>query len=176
MPKITIASLAALLLVSQSAGAFEFKGIRLNQPLEGPENRFFCEEHKSLFSDVRCLIKPNQRETIAGAQTKLVVIYLIDYKVATIDVSFASSDFGTIKSALTEKYGEGSITSEILSNAFGAKFENETISWTDSEGRMVVRRYAGKIDTGSLVIRSEHALTIFMQRKREQEAQNMGDL
>jgi hypothetical protein len=166
----------ASVLLSQSANSFDFKGISIGKPFEDQHKRYSCEEKKTPLSDVVCHLNQYQQETVAGTEATAVIVYLVDGNVSTISIFFKSAEYDPIKVALITKYGTGKISSETLTNRMGVQFQNETITWNLPDCLMALRRYAGNANSGSLIIRSNEALTKFIERKREQEKQNANDL
>lgn len=174
-----IAAVLQVLLVTAAptfAAELEFKGLRPGLPLTDPENRFSCEDKKSAFADVRCHLRFSLRETIAGAPAELVIVYLIEEKISSISVLFKNENFDGIKLALQNKYGNGAVSHQTLTNRMGATFDNESVKWVNGSDSMTLQRYSGKIDTGSLEIHNAEAVEKFAERKRKLIIKNASDL
>lgn len=73
-------------------------------------------------------------------------------KLHAILLTFDPENFIEISKALTAKYGAPKISSQTLSNRMNAKFENVTAVWRRGTQTLTATRFAGDIETSSLVL------------------------
>jgi hypothetical protein len=161
----------------QSTG-LEFKGIALGSAMATIEDtgRFSCRDPGSPIADRICSLKYNERETIAGVPVRLLLLYYYSGKLETISIAIDEKYFSQVLAALSEKHGPGSVKSETLQNRMGATFENRIVSWRRGEATLDVKRYSGKIDTSSVMYRSDFALQEFARRRKGSVKNNSKDL
>ena len=76
--------------------------------------------------------------------------------VQRIHLNFSESSFEEVRDALLRKFGKPTSTaSNQVQNAFGAKYVNETITWSRSDGtQLLVTRYAGNRERSSVYFSS----------------------
>jgi len=151
----------------------EFKGIRIGSKTADLPNNWRCEYKKTKFSDTVCTA---YKETIAGSPAKLGIVYALDYKVNVISILFGSSEYQQVKLALIEKYGMGDIKDSEVTNKMGARFDNQTVTWTDSANIMTLSKRSGNVDRGDLTIRSTTAVSELRERMESESKANAKDL
>ena len=112
-----------------------------------------------------------QRETIAETPVKYFNIDFFDGKIGDVTVYFNSSARLLVFQALTEKYGNSSARTETLTNRAGAEFENVINTWDRAGERMILKKYAGDVETGSLQIHTriynDYAIEQFKNRGKK---------
>lgn len=68
----------------------------------------------------------------------------------TVHMTFRSNDFENLRGVFIEKYGKPTRDQrEILQNRFGAKFENETLTWAGPNVTVTLNRFASDLESGS---------------------------
>lgn len=137
---------------------FEMKGYKIGDTVPDQETL------KSLCSPyfARKIIKTGNgyclsTGTFAGIENIGLVYHFKDYRIYNVMSDFPLADYLTIKNALQEKYGSPIKTFEsIVSNGFGAKFDQVRTVWGFTDGVLVISRISGKIDrSGFQFINSE---------------------
>jgi hypothetical protein len=106
----------------------------------------------------------------------VLVLYYYAGKLETIGITFDEKHFSQVGAALEEKYGQGNLKSETLQNRMGATFENRILSWRKGEATLEAKRYSGKIDTSSVIYRSDFALQEFARRSKSSVKDSSKDL
>lgn len=170
---IVACTVAPLTCHAAETPLIEFKSIRIGSKTADLPNNWRCVYRKTALSDTVCTA---YKETIAGSPAKLSIVYAIDYKVNIISILFGSSDYQQIKLALIEKYGVGDVKNSEVANRMGTKFDNQTVTWTDSVSVMTLSKRSGNIDTGELTIRSTTAASDFRERMESESKANAKDL
>ena len=143
--------LILLLLVSQSAFAFDFKGIEIGSKVEveAVEKTLSTECHDgSTGWDVVCIGKT----TIIGNDADIFVTLDRDHVVQSISLTFAPNNFDEISKALIKKYGKTKTNKSKLSNAMGANFQQVDMLWKSNSGVMSLIKYKGNISKSGLTI------------------------
>lgn len=156
----------------------EFKGIALGSAIATIEDtgRFSCSDPRSPIADRICSLKFNERETIAGVPIRVLALYYYSGKLETISIAFDEKYFSQIVPALSEKYGHGTVRLETLQNRMGATFENRILSWRRGQATLEAKRYSGKLDTSSVMYRSDFALQEFARRRKASVKDTSKDL
>lgn len=156
----------------------EFKGISLGSAITTVEDtgRFSCRDPRSPIADRICSLKFNERETIAGVPVRVLALYYYSGKLETISIAFDEKYFSQVAPALSEKYGQGTVRSETLQNRMGATFENRILSWRRGQATLEAKRYSGKLDTSSVMYRSDFALQEFARRRKTSVKDTSKDL
>lgn len=156
----------------------EFKGIALGSAIATIEDtgRFSCRDPRNPIADRICSLKFNERESIAGAPIRVLVLYYYSGKLETISIAFDEKHFSQVAAALSEKYGQGTLTSETVQNRMGATFENRILSWRRGQATLEAKRYSGKIDTSSVMYRSDFGLQEFARRRKTSVKNSSKDL
>jgi len=116
-------------------------------------------------ADRVCRLKFGERETIANAPIKMILLYYYSDKLETISIAFDPKYFSEVAAALTEKYGAGSVTTEAVQNRIGATFENTIHSWRRGNTTLEATRYAGTLDMSSVFYRTDFALEEYGRRR-----------
>lgn len=130
----------------------EVKGI----PLEGREEDIFakypkpkadCFEMKANpFANRLCLTS----DSFGGADAR-IRFSILNGKIRRIAVEIDSKDFEKVLEVLVEKYGTTKLkTSETVTNAMGAKFENVLVAWVFGTQRIFAQRFTDNIKTSSI--------------------------
>lgn len=153
---------------AESNAELEFKGIALGSAIATIEDtgRFSCRDPGSPIADRICSLKFNERETIAGVPIRVLALYYYSGKLETISIAFDEKYFSQVAPALSEKYGQGTVRLETLQNRMGATFENRILSWRRGQATLEAKRYSGKLDTSSVMYRSDFALQEFARRRK----------
>lgn len=156
----------------------EFKGIALGSAIATIEEtgRFSCRDPGSPIADRICSLKFNERETIAGVPIRVLALYYYSGKLETISIAFDEKYFSQVAPALSEKYGQGTVRLEALQNRMGATFENRILSWRRGQTTLEAKRYSGKLDTSSVMYRSDFALQEFARRRKTSVKDTSKDL
>lgn len=170
---IAACTLATLNCHAAETPLIEFKGIRIGSKTADLPDNWRCEYKKTKLSDTVCT---TYKETIAGSPAKLGIVYALDYKVNVISILFGSSDYQQIKLALIEKYGVGDVKDSEVINRMGTRFDNQTVTWTDSASVMTLSKRSGNVDRGDLTIRSTTAASELRERMESESKANAKDL
>ena len=162
---------AALLLTLSPAHAgaekLGFKGVELGSSLSriASNPRYDCRVVNTPIADMVCSLRPNEKETIAGAPID-VLFYFYDQSTLTgIVVSLAEKHFQPAINALSEKFGKPSLKSDTVKNLKGNVFEDRIFSWTRPEGSLQAQRYAGRLDKSSIRFTDDAAAHRIEQRR-----------
>lgn len=107
---------------------------------------------------------------------RVLLLYYYSGKLETISIALDEKHFSQVAAALSEKYGQGNSRSETLQNRMGATFENRTILWRRGQATLEAKRYSGKLDTSSVMYRSDFALQEFARRRKTSVKDNSKDL
>jgi len=163
---------------SPGYAGLEFKGIALGSNISLIENtgRFSCHDEASPIADRTCNLKLDEKETIAGEPVRVLLLYYYFSKLETISIIFDEKHFSVVVAALSDKYGQGNLKLETLTNRMGAKFENRILTWRRSEATLEAKRYSGKVDTSSVIYRSDYALQEFARRRKTSIKDSSKDL
>ncbi|MDP2379083.1 MAG: hypothetical protein Q8M35_01115 [Pseudohongiella sp.] len=170
---IAACTLAPLTCHAAETPLIEFKGISIGSKTADLPDNWRCEYKKTKFSDTVCT---TYKETIAGSPAKLGIVYALDYKVNVISILFGSSEYQQIKLALIEKYGMGDVKDSEVTNKMGARFNNQTVTWTDSANVMTLSKRSGNVDRGDFTIRSTTAVSELRERMESESKANAKDL
>jgi hypothetical protein len=85
---------------------------------------------------------------------------------SSISIDIDPSDYATLKDALIGKYGKPiSVYRNIVQNAMGVKYDNETALWRNAKGDVSIRRYGFRVDIGKIDIESKEHLLKASQRQ-----------
>lgn len=105
-----------------------------------------------LFEEVRR--RPGDLQTtVANVQTKILVYHFVDDRLFRITVWLPHDGFADVKSAMVEKFGPPkSLTKEAYQNAFGAKFDGETLAWDNGSSAAMLAERLGDVKTSGLVL------------------------
>ena len=130
------------------ADSLGFKGVELGSALSrvASDPRRECHAVNTPIGDTICGLRPNEKETIAGAPVvSLFYFYDVDHLTA-IQVTISEKSFGPVVAALTAKYGAGVLNVEKVQNLKGVSFENRTYLWTRPGSSLQALRYSGSLD------------------------------
>lgn len=158
----------------------EFKGIYPGMSIEEMQDGrdLSCKNENGGNSpfDFSCYFKYN--ETIAGVTAKFILIGALNGKVKYISIFFGESGFVQVKTALIEKYGKGKTSVEIVHNAMGAKYKNESIKWTQPPSTMQIFQRYGEINQSAMILDSIQAgdISDHAKRLKNQTHKNAKDL
>jgi hypothetical protein len=157
--------------------ALEFKGIALGLDLVTIEDtgRFSCRASTNPLADRVCGLKYGERETIAGAPVRTLLLYFYSDRLEMISLSFESQYFSSVTDALAQKYGSAVATSEAVQNRMGATFENRKLEWRKGKATVSARRYAADLDTSSVTYQTDFFLQEFARRRKSSTKSNAKD-
>lgn len=158
--------------LADDVGAFQFKGLHPGQSYSEIQTdpRLICKEKKTVAADYYCMLNLGQKETIAGANVKNILVTIMNEKAVAIAVMIDTKDYDQIKLAITEKHGPGQTEDSIIENRMGAKFDNQKITWRKHDAVMTLTKRVGKIDDGQLFIISTSPE--FVQESKKRKVQN----
>ena len=162
----------AIVGVSGTAHAFDFKGLVLGEPITAdqiealldkcaPGNGAPCSEIDLLLNKARVECGTgdggakvcNGLTTVAGFPAQANIVIGADGTLRRVLLSSIRSDnFEAIARELEAKFGapQGQDASTVQ-NAFGAQYGQIVLSWTDSQGRRIdFTKYAGTTENSSL--------------------------
>lgn len=187
-------------VVAQGTERFDFKGIPFGVSQKQFEQQFpmaaWCKVPKDRrTADVTCgavreNIKCNvpgapkncaedvdKAYTYAGARMRAFMANFYSDALASMHVSFYSSDFDSILSALIARYGKPDETrSETLQTKVGAVYENTIVFWRKADSTLRVRKYAGNISTGAATYALDGSTAEFEKRSGEAAKKGARDL
>lgn len=143
---------------------FDFKGIALGSDISTIRNnsKFKCYDIKVPilipWGDQECSHHSIKgEETIAGAPIRWIKLYYYAGKLARIRISVWARDFHQVLAALQEKYGPGSVKTEVLQNRMGATFDNSIYSWRRNSATLEAKKYDGDLKTSSVYFETDFA-------------------
>jgi hypothetical protein len=125
-------------------------------------------------SDTVCSRK---HETIAGADTNLVMVGLKDGKILSIYVFFSQNDFTRVHEALVLKYGppqKGRVDTK--TNRMGAEFASRVSEWRKQSKHMRLEERSGRLDQSTLHISSDEATRAAADHQKNRAGKNKSDL
>ena len=176
------AAISFLMLAASSAFALEpdeFKDLKLGMALETVEglNLYGCSEHKRPVADQMCILKPGQRQTIAGKDVASMALLFYERRLAAITITVNPDSIDEINAALVVKYGEPtSRTESIFETRSGTKYPNVRTQWSGAASQTVTERRALNADRGVVRISTADYLKQFTIRTERQRAKNAADL
>lgn len=162
---------ATLLLVAAStcadSGKLAFKGVELGSSLAqiASNPKFDCRVVATPIADKVCSLRPREKETIAGAPIDSLFYFYDQTSLTGIVVNLAEKHFQPVVAALTEKFGDPGVKSEVVKNSQGAAFENRTYRWSRPEGSLQAQRYAGRLDKSMIRFTDDSAALRIKQRR-----------
>ena len=118
----------------------------------------------------------NSIETIAGIVPKSIFLLFSDDQLITVSITIKSSEFKQVSLALSEKYGKGTVKSEIVTNRMGAKFSSEEVKWDVGDFRLSIKERSGTIEESSVLYSHKFAQDSFKDRVEKQSINNAKDL
>jgi hypothetical protein len=166
-----------LLLLFASPGSaqvspFEFNGVALGSDLASIERtaRFSCTEPRSPVADQVCRLKSGEREAIANAPVKGLLLYFYARKLEMITLTLDPKHFTEVVGALTKQYGSGSLETESIQNVTGATFENKIYSWRRNKATLEAQTYGRNLETSSVIYRTDFSLEEYTRRSAAKPA------
>lgn len=124
-----------------------------------------------------CAEERDKAYTYAGARMHAFMANFYNDALASMHVSFYSSDFDSILAALISRYGKpDEIKSEPLQTRVGAVYENTIASWRKSDSTLLIRKYAGSISTGAAAYVLDGSTAEFEKRRGEAAKKGAKDL
>jgi len=167
--------LAILLLASPGSAQvspFEFNGVALGSDLGSIErtSRYSCTEPRSPVADQVCRLKSDERETIADAPVKGLLLYFYAGKLEMISLTLDPKHFTDVVGALTKRYGAGSLETETLQNVTGGTFENKIYSWRRNKATLEAQIYGRNLETSSVIYRTDFSLEEYTRRSAAKPA------
>lgn len=193
-----IAILAASALITAGALAqqpFGFKGVPLGaseKQLLARHPAFICADGDGVNADRECRAYDGAcayRDqacvdslfvilSYGGVTVRSVTVSLYDDRVARVMVSAPSYSFEQMRDAVGEALGRPDrIEHPILTNAFGARTQNEVAIWERRRGAHIrVHRYASNLDTAYVYIAAQWVPAVFAQRSKAKGKAGAKDL
>jgi hypothetical protein len=157
---------------------FEFKGIALGSDFDTvkADKKFDCSDTpKRAGGDQTCFLGGKQ-ETIAGIAVDGMLLSFYGGKLHSISIYFNADNFEHVVDALSQKYGDGDVKTEVVQNRMGATFENHIYSWRRSDETLVATRFTSKLDRSSVVFRTDFSVEEFTRRRNSSINQDSKDL
>lgn len=174
---LALASISTLALANPAP--FEFKGIALGSDLADFESnpKYSCwDPNKPLVVDNVCKLNSSDIETIAGAPVKSLLFLFHAEKLSSISIHLEEKYFTQVVEALTEKYGQGQYTSEVIKNRMGTSFKNKNYTWIKLGVLLEATRYAGKLDTSVVLYRTVKSIEEYKNRRGTSSKDHAKDL
>lgn len=179
----TVAFSLLFLIVNMSLAysqesSFDFKGIALKSDISIIENdpRFTCKVPQDQIYDRHCVLNPSARETIADAPINFLMLGYYYDLLESIYISFDEKYFSGVISALNEKYGTVEVKTETVRNRAGGSFENRIYTWGRNKATLKAERYSSRLDSSSVLYRTDFAIEEFARRKKAADKKKAGDL
>lgn len=146
---------------------FDFKGIKLGSDISSIENnsKFTCRDSNLLGADRVCTLKHRERETVANTAVKTITLLYYSGKLECISILIEEKNFTEVVEALMEKYGKGTLKSEMLQNRMGSTFENQVYSWRRGNSNLEAIRYFGNIEKAHLKYFTDFSIKEFARRR-----------
>jgi hypothetical protein len=171
--RLAIAAAAALASGFAFADPLDFKGLPFGSSMAEIRDKF-PEADCRVTSIAGCVIS---NSTYAAEPAIAIVLALVDGTFQRASVRFKPESFERIAGALTSKYGQPAERNEsAFETVGGLKAQQVAMLWTLPEGRIMIRRYAGRITEGSLSIMSNIAVAEAEARYRAQPKKAQGDI
>ena len=174
---ITLAAIAIGLATApaQANEPLAFKGMTLGAPATAitQDPRFDCRNVKTPTADLVCTLRPKQLETLAGAPLISLYYFFDRARLTGVTANLPESQFETVRTALETKYGIATIHTETIKTLSGKSFENRTLSWQASHGKLELQRYAGQVNRSLLRLTDEQAATRIRERQLKPASQDI---
>lgn len=172
---ITTSSTAAL---AQEQPRTSFKDLYLGMSIEDVRGnrRFVCDKSSSEIADTVCAARRPGEETIAGAKTKGIYLFLIDDAVYSILIKIDPSDFSQIREAMELKYGSPKVEANRLTTRLGTSYDNFDLEWTLPDALIDLSKYGGKITEGIVRFRDRSKLREVEARRSTYQKERASDL
>ncbi len=144
-----------------------FKGVELGSSLTriASNPKYDCRIVNTPIADMVCSLRPNEKETIAGAPIDLLFYFYDQSTLTGIVVSLAEKHFQPVVNALSEKFGKPNLKSDSVKSLKGDVFEDRIYRWTRPEGSLQAQRYAGRLDKSSIRFTDDTAAQRIEQRR-----------
>jgi hypothetical protein len=124
-----------------------------------------------------CAEDRDKAYTYAGARMHAFMANFSDDALASMHVSFYSSDFDSILAALVVRYGKpDDTTSPTIQTPVGAVYENTTASWRKGDSILRVQKYAGNINRGAATYLLDSSTAEYAKRGGEAAKKGAKDL
>lgn len=148
----------AFSLLSASALAFDFKGIKLGEP--ATRERIFDATGVKCGIGITGAIACFGNTTVANVTANMDLSSDPSGIVQKISFLLKPSDFELVAIELMKKFGTPtSREGGQLQNGFGAKFEQQTLTWENEAGdKVTFIKYAGSIRTSFLIFQTRQDL------------------
>jgi hypothetical protein len=162
-----MALLCCAVSASAESGKLGFKGVELGSNLAqiASNPKFDCRVVATPIADKVCSLKPREKETIAGAPVDSLFYFYDQTSLSGIVVNLAEKDFSPVVAALTEKFGNSSLTTETVKSLKGVAYENRSYRWSKPEGSLEAMRYAGRLDKSVIRFTDDSAASRIQQRR-----------
>ncbi len=153
-----------LIIFSTSAHAeepLEFKGFALGSTLASADSvhPLYCKKRFDPATPNKvCTTAFAKDDTIAGHPIDKITLYFFDDSLQIITIFFHEKYFSDIVSALTEKYGVGTVTESTIQNRMGATFDDKILIWRKGSAFVRAERYAGQIDMSSVFYQTDSSI------------------
>ena len=165
-----LAVLAMLLALAGPSPAqetpFDLNGLTLGTDLAAIEatGRYSCVDPKSPVADRLCRLKSGEKETIAEAQVKGLFLYFYSGKLEMISLTLDPKAFPEVVSALSKRYGTGSMETEAMQNVTGKSFENRIYTWRRANATLEAQTYGRNLETSTVMFRTDFSLQEYARR------------
>ncbi len=153
------------------ADSLGFKGVELGSSLAriASDPRHECHAVNTPIGDTICGLRPNEKETIAGAPVvSLFYFYDVDH-LSGIQITISEKAFQPVVAALTAKYGASVLSVEKVQNLKGGAFENRTYLWKRPDSSLQALRYSGSLDKSLIRYSDEGALRRLRLRRANKD-------
>lgn len=180
------------LVVAEGDRPFEFKGVPLGAPeadLVKAHPRFKCTGSSDRWCTLTardCFGENGGLEgfkecfatmTYGGAHFKTVTARFLGERLSWVSISLSTVGYGLVRDALVQAFGEPqSRDLESFKTKGGLETTNEKLGWARGGSYIRTSRYAGDIETSSVVITTREALETFAQRRVERAKAGAKDL
>ncbi len=153
-----IALLAGVIPPAVGADALGFKGVTLGSPLArvADDPRHVCYQATAPGADTVCALRPQQRETLAGAPVDTLFYFYLRGRLTRISITLPERHFAQVVDAFKARYGEGEVRAESVRTYQGVAHQDRIHTWRRGETSLQAQRYAGRLDK-SLVRYSDEA-------------------
>lgn len=163
---------------------YDFQGLKLGTELNTVEaqGRWLCRNPDNPIADTVCFLDAAHAESIAGVAAQGVMLRFYDGQLSSIVVYFPEGGFGTVLSALKEKYGRPTEEkNDVVSNRAGAKFENHEVVWSNATSTITASgitatQRTGRVDLPVVSFDSADILKKFNERRDRHGKQGAKDI
>lgn len=145
-------------------------------PTEGVFTRLACrprtEPTRTCFSLWDVDRRTGVAETIAGSTIRSLFATVQDDVVDTVYIIFEPRNFDSVYEALKAKYPALACERSEVSNAMGARFDQQACIFKGTNGTMLLNKRSGKVTESSLWLYSPEALAR-ISRDRKKNASDL---